>query len=118
MQSRIKNLVESVVVLAIFAVLIQTFLEDYAVLAGWSWGMRKILIFTGLGFDLFFSIEFLIRFITAAMIEYSIPFIMIYVLKCNIKQNVNEQFSFISRLIGSTEKSCSVPAFFSQTIST
>lgn len=67
MQSKIKNLVESIVVMAIFAVLIQTFLEDYAVLAGWSWRMRKLLIFTGVGFDLFFSIEFLIRFITAVM---------------------------------------------------
>lgn len=67
MQSKIKNLVESIVVIAIFLVLIQTFLEDYAVLTGWSWGMRRILIFTGLGFDLFFSIEFLIRFISAAM---------------------------------------------------
>ena len=67
MQSRIKNLVESIVVIAIFLVLIQTFLEDYAVLSGWSWGLRRILIFTGLGFDLFFSIEFLIRFFTAAM---------------------------------------------------
>ncbi len=66
MQSKMKNLVESIVVLAIFAVLIQTFLEDYAVLASWSWSTRRILIFTGLGFDLFFSIEFLIRFFTAA----------------------------------------------------
>lgn len=67
MQSKTKNLVESIVVIAIFLVLIQTFLEDYAVLTGWSWGMRKILIFTGLGFDLFFSIEFLTRFISAVM---------------------------------------------------
>ena len=67
MQSKIKNLVESIVVIAILLVLIQTFLEDYAVLTGWSWGIRRILIFTGLGFDLFFSIEFLIRFISAVM---------------------------------------------------
>lgn len=53
--------------MAIFLVLIQTFLEDYAVLSGWSWKLRRILIFTGLGFDLFFSIEFLIRFFSAAM---------------------------------------------------
>ena len=57
MQSKLKNFVESVVILAIFLVLIQTFLEDYAVLTGWSWNIRKVLIFTGLGFDLFFSIE-------------------------------------------------------------
>ncbi|MDA3941116.1 MAG: ion transporter [Spirochaetia bacterium] len=67
MQSKIKNFVESIVVVAIFLVLIQTFLEDYAVLAGWSWDFRKILIFTGLGFDLFFSIEFLIRIFSALM---------------------------------------------------
>ena len=67
MQSKIKNFVESVVVIAIFLVLIQTFLEDYAVLAEWSWKIRKILIFTSLGFDLFFTIEFLTRFIFAAM---------------------------------------------------
>ncbi len=67
MQSKVKNFVESIVIVAIFLVLIQTFLEDYAVLAGWSWDLRRILIFTGLGFDLFFSIEFLIRFFSAAM---------------------------------------------------
>ena len=67
MHSRIKNFVESVVILAIFLVLIQTFLEDYAVLTGWSWKLRKILIFTGFTFDLFFSIEFLIRFFSALM---------------------------------------------------
>ena len=67
MQSKIKNFVESIVILAILLVLIQTFLEDYAVLAGWSWNFRKILIFTGVGFDLFFSIEFLIRFFSALM---------------------------------------------------
>jgi len=67
MQSKLKNFVESVVILAIFLVLIQTFLEDYAVLTGWSWNIRKILIFTGIGFDLFFSIEFLIRFFSALM---------------------------------------------------
>lgn len=67
MHSKVKNLVESVVVIAILLVLIQTFLEDYAVLAGWSWELRRILIFTGLGFDLFFSIEFLIRFFSSVM---------------------------------------------------
>lgn len=65
MQSKIRNFVESIVILAIFLVLIQTFLEDYAVLTGWSWEFRRFLIFTGLGFDLFFSIEFLIRFFSA-----------------------------------------------------
>ncbi|MCK5671744.1 MAG: ion transporter [Spirochaetales bacterium] len=67
MQSKIKNFVESIVIMAIFLVLIQTFLEDYAVLTGWSWDLRRILIFTGLGFDLFFSLEFLIRFFSALL---------------------------------------------------
>ncbi len=67
MQSKIKSWAESIVILAIFLVLIQTFLEDYAVLTGWSWKTRKILIFTSLGFDLFFSIEFLIRFFSGMM---------------------------------------------------
>jgi hypothetical protein len=65
MENKIKSLIESIVVMAIFLVLIQTFLDDYAVLAGWSWGWRRILIYSGLGFDLFFSIEFLIRFFSA-----------------------------------------------------
>lgn len=67
MHSKVKNFVESLVITAIFLVLIQTFLEDYAVLAGWSWDLRRILIFTGFGFDLFFSIEFLIRYFSAIM---------------------------------------------------
>ncbi len=65
MHSKIKSFVESIVIMAIFLVLIQTFLEDYAVLTGWSWKLRRVLIFTGLGFDLFFSIEFLIRYFSA-----------------------------------------------------
>jgi ion transport protein len=67
MQSKIKNFVESIVIIAIFLVLIQTFLEDYAVLTAWDWDLRRILIFTGFGFDLFFSIEFLIRFFYSIM---------------------------------------------------
>jgi len=67
MQKKIKSFVESIVVMAIFLVLIQTFLEDYSVLAGWSWNFRKILIYSGFGFDLFFSIEFLIRFFSALL---------------------------------------------------
>ena len=56
---------ESLVIVAIILVLVQTFLEDFAVLAGWDWPTRKVLIFTGFGFDLFFTLEFLIRFFNA-----------------------------------------------------
>lgn len=57
-----RAVLENVVVVAIVLVLIQTFLEDYAVVAGWSWQIRRILLFTGFGFDLFFTVEFLTRF--------------------------------------------------------
>ena len=36
-------------------------LEDLAVIMGWSWTVRRVLLFTGFGFDIFFSIEFLTR---------------------------------------------------------
>ena len=35
--------------------------EDCAVLAGWSWSVRRVLLFAGFAFDIFFSIEFLTR---------------------------------------------------------
>jgi len=63
--SRVIQFFETLVIFAIVLVLAQTFLEDYAVLAGWSWPVRKFLIFSGFGFDLFFTLEFLIRFFSA-----------------------------------------------------
>jgi len=56
---------ESLVIVVIFLVLVQTFLEDFAVLDGWPWHLRKLLVFTGLGFDAFFAAEFLTRLFTA-----------------------------------------------------
>lgn len=56
-----RSILENIVIVAILLVLVQTFLEDYAVLAGWSWDVRRVLLFTGFGFDLFFTIEFLTR---------------------------------------------------------
>ena len=53
--------VENIVIVVIFLVLVQTFVEDLAILLGWSWHVRKILIFAGLGFDIFFTVEFLTR---------------------------------------------------------
>lgn len=61
MRQGIKNFIETVLFGIILLVLVQTFLEDFAVLAGWSWDLRRILIFSGFFFDLFFTIEFLVR---------------------------------------------------------
>ena len=55
------SFLESIVMAAIVLVLIQTFLEDWAVIAGWSWDVRQIMVFTGFFFDLFFTIEFFTR---------------------------------------------------------
>lgn len=61
MNKKLVNLLESAVILAIFLVLIQTFLEDFAVLTGWKMRFRQQLMITGFFFDLFFTIEFTIR---------------------------------------------------------
>ncbi len=61
MKRGIKNFLESIVFLVILLVLVQTFLEDFAVLMGWSWDIRRILVITGFFFDLFFTVEFLFR---------------------------------------------------------
>jgi len=52
---------ESLVILAILLALVQTFLEDFAVLAGWPLSRRDILLLAGFCFDLFFTVEFLLR---------------------------------------------------------
>ena len=61
MKKRFINLIETVVTLAIVLVLLQTMAEDILVLSGASWTIRRIFLFTGFGFDLFFTLEFLIR---------------------------------------------------------
>ncbi len=53
---------ENLVVVAIVLVLIHTLVEDIANMFSWSWTSRQILIYSGFLFDLFFSIEFLLRF--------------------------------------------------------
>lgn len=60
-----KDYIENFILFVILLVLIQTFVEDLAVLLGWSWSVRKVLIFSGFGFDLFFSIEFITRYFNA-----------------------------------------------------
>lgn len=59
------EILENIVVIAILLVIVQTFLEDLLVLAGSSWSVRKVLVFTGFFFDLFFTIEFLVRLYNA-----------------------------------------------------
>lgn len=59
--SRTREFFENIVVVAIILVLIQTFLDGYAVLAGWSWEVRRALLFAGFAFDVFFTVEFLSR---------------------------------------------------------
>ncbi|MFI5369104.1 MAG: ion transporter [Spirochaetia bacterium] len=58
---KIGEILETVVVVAILLVLVHTFLEDYSSLAGWDVNARRWIIWAGLGFDLFFTIEFLTR---------------------------------------------------------
>ena len=61
MKGRFRNLIESVVTTAIILVLIQTIAEDVLVMSGASWLIRRIFLYTGFAFDLFFTVEFLIR---------------------------------------------------------
>ena len=55
------SFIESFIVVAILLVLVQTFLEDFGVIADWTWSARRILVITGFAFDLFFTVEFLSR---------------------------------------------------------
>ena len=61
----IKQFFETVVMLAITLVIVFTFVEDLAAYLMWDWNIRRILLFIGFGFDLFFTIEFLIRYIAS-----------------------------------------------------
>lgn len=60
-QSRLREGLENLVIVAIILVLFQTFLEDLAVVLRWSAGSRTLLTITGFAFDLFFTVEFLVR---------------------------------------------------------
>ncbi|MFW6249737.1 MAG: ion transporter [Alkalispirochaetaceae bacterium] len=59
--TRLREGLENLVILVIILVLFQTFLEDLAVVLRWSSTSRRILTITGFGFDLFFTVEFLVR---------------------------------------------------------
>jgi len=52
---------ENLVVGAIILVLFQTVVDDVAVLADWPWSIRRLLLYFGFLFDLFFTVEFLVR---------------------------------------------------------
>lgn len=57
-----KQILENLVMLAIALVIVFTFIEDLAAYLIWDWNIRKVLLYIGFGFDLFFTIEFLIRY--------------------------------------------------------
>ncbi len=65
MNRKVIDFFETFIIFAILLVLVQTFLEDFAVLANWTWDSRRILIYTGFAFDLTFTVEFLIRYFSA-----------------------------------------------------
>ncbi|SIP90290.1 Ion transport protein [Alkalispirochaeta americana] len=56
-----RAILELLALVAVLAVLMQTILEDLAVLAGWSVSLRRGLLFAGLGLDVFLTIEYILR---------------------------------------------------------
>jgi hypothetical protein len=64
---RLVAFLEAVVIAAILLVLVQTFLEDFSTLAGWRVGVRERILLAGFFFDLFFTVEFLVRLYYAIM---------------------------------------------------
>lgn len=61
------SFLENLVMIMIVLVIIQTLLEDMCTLWMADWASRRILVFTGVVFDLFFTIEFLLRFQSAVV---------------------------------------------------
>ncbi len=61
------SVLESLVIAAILLVMAQTFLEDFAVVSGWPVEVRNRILLAGFFFDLFFTIEFLVRLYYAIM---------------------------------------------------
>jgi hypothetical protein len=66
-RTRLNNALEGVVIVAIILVLIHTFLQDLAIVLGWAWDTRRVLLIIGFAFDLFFTIEFLVRLYYAVL---------------------------------------------------
>jgi len=67
--SKIKNILENFILVAILLVVIHTFLYEISIYYHWTIYTRNILIFSGLVFDLVFSIEFFVRTIAASKIK-------------------------------------------------
>lgn len=59
--SKTRGLLENVVIVAIVLVLVQTFLEDLATVLMWSVSVRQTLMILGFIFDVFFTVEFIVR---------------------------------------------------------
>ena len=66
MQSRLNRILENFILIVIILVLVQTFLEDFAILSSWPLMLRQLLLICGFVFDVIFTIEFLARGIFAA----------------------------------------------------
>ncbi|OQX29635.1 MAG: hypothetical protein B0D92_02635 [Spirochaeta sp. LUC14_002_19_P3] len=58
---KITRIAEGFITAAIILVLLQTLAEDILLITPTPWSIRQIFIFTGFGFDLLFTLEFLIR---------------------------------------------------------
>jgi hypothetical protein len=65
MKSKIIKILEGFVTFIILLVIIHTLLEDLAIILNWSENARTLMLFTSFFFDLFFTLEFLIRFANA-----------------------------------------------------
>lgn len=63
-----KQFLEALVMAAIALVIVFTFIEDLASYLMWDWSIRKVLLYAGFGFDLFFTLEFLFRY-TASIVK-------------------------------------------------
>ncbi len=61
MGTRTRNVLENIVLAAIILVLLQTLFEDLAVVLDWSISVRRVLLILGFFFDLFFTVEFVVR---------------------------------------------------------
>lgn len=59
--SKTRTYLENVAVLAIILVLVQTFFDELAVVLSWNAATRTGLLIAGFFFDLFFTVEFIIR---------------------------------------------------------
>ncbi len=65
-KSYLGNVFESFIVFFILLVILQTLFEEYALFMNYSTRIRTYLLIAGFGFDLLFSIEFLVRLFFAA----------------------------------------------------